>query len=102
MPNNGIIDQLIGPTPKQLSLEGQPGPNFENEGQRTTSIIHNLGVGDDGKKTSEDLLIGRRTPSYFAPPSEPPVSFPNEFVGEPYYSARGGTYRNTGPIKGRY
>ena len=37
-----IIDQLTGPTPKNLSLQGTPGLSFENEGQRTTSPIQAL------------------------------------------------------------
>ena len=37
-----IRNQLNGSTPQGLSLQGQQGPNFENETQRTTSEIQAL------------------------------------------------------------
>ena len=37
-----IRNQLNAPTPQGLSLQGQQGPNFENETQRTTSEIQAL------------------------------------------------------------
>lgn len=83
-----------GPTRQNLSLQGQPGPIFEDLSQRTTSIIQArvTGQGTSGiLDESEDLLKGRtwnmrglRTP-YFKADSQPPVSNPNTNAGKPYY-----------------
>jgi hypothetical protein len=79
-----------GPTPKNLSLQGRPGPVFEALSQRTTSKIQAKVTGtalDD----SEDLLTGRTiamrglTGPYVTPESDPPVSNPNARVGKPYF-----------------
>jgi len=53
-----IRNQLNGTTPQGLSLQGQPGPNFENEGQRTTSNIQAL-ANSNALQASQDLLTGR-------------------------------------------
>jgi len=97
-----IINQLTGNTPQGLSLQGQQGPNFENETQRTTSEIQALVNNGGTLQKSQDLLTGRTVGSFFTPPSNPPVSFPDAFVGVPYYPSLGGTYRNRGPQDGRY
>jgi hypothetical protein len=97
-----IINQLTGNTPQGLSLQGQQGPNFENETQRTTSEIQALVNTGGVLQKSQDLLTGRTVGSFFTPPSNPPVSFPDAFVGVPYYPSLGGTYRNRGPQDGRY
>ncbi len=97
-----IRNQLNAPTPQGLSLQGQQGPNFENETQRTTSEIQALVNNGGILQKSQDLLTGRTVGSFFTPPSNPPVSFPDAFVGGPYYPSLGGTYRNRGPQDGRY
>lgn len=106
-------------TPQDLSLKGQQGPNFENEGQRTTSDIQALVSSGNALDTSgtnggsQDLIKGRgitrrglgvggAAGSYLRPPSTPPVSFPDAFVGRPYYPSLGGPYRDRGPADGRY
>jgi len=113
-----IRNQLNQVTPQDLSLQGQLGPNFENEGQRTTSDIQAL-VQNNALIRSQDLLTGRTTqvaqaglvatPSsprafspFLAPPSNPPVSFPDTNVGLPYYPSLGGVYKDKGPRDGRY
>jgi len=101
-----IIDQLNGSTPQALSLEGRQGPNFENEGQRPTSPIQAF-VDGNYLMDSEGLWYGRNggnyyQTSFYAPPSEPPVSVPDDFVGEPYYPSLGGPYSQFGPADGRY
>ena len=113
-----IRNQLTGTSPQDLSLKGQQGPNFESEGQRTTSDIQALAQ-NGVLISSQDLLTGRTTSvaqagfvvapssprafrSSFAPPSNPPVSVPDAFAGRPYYPSLGGTYRNRGPQDGRY
>lgn len=95
-----IRDQLNGPTPQNLSLQGQPGPNFENEGQRTTSDIQAL-ANSNALQASQDLLTGRLQGSFLTL-SDPPVSVPNAFAGRPYYPILGGPYRDRGPREGRY
>jgi hypothetical protein len=95
-----IIDQLDGSTPMGLSLEGQNGPHFEGMGQQFTSKIHARVDASGNLLKSQDLLTGR--PSAFAPPSDPPVSFPDNFVGGPYYPSLGGPYSQTGPADGIY
>lgn len=100
-----IRDQLNGATPQGLSLQGQQGPNFENEGQRTTSDIQALAQNND-LRASQDLLAGRtygvNPNSVLVPPSQPPVSVPDAFAGRPYYPSLGGPYRDRGPRDGRY
>jgi hypothetical protein len=100
-----IRNQLNGSTPQNLSLQGQPGPNFENEGQRTTSNIQAL-ANSNALQASQDLLAGRRygiaPNSTLVPPSQPPVSVPDTFAGRPYYPSLGGPYRDKGPRDGRY
>jgi len=79
-----------GPTPRNLSLQGQRGPVFEALSQRTTSKIQAKVTGTN-LDDSEDLLTGRTfntrglTSPYVNPQSEPPVSNPNARVGKPYY-----------------
>lgn len=109
-----IIDQLTGPTPKNLSLQGAPGPSFENEGQRTTSPIQALASNGGALLLSQDLITGRLSKQiplypYQAGPSVPPISNPNGLEGIPYYPSLGGvksngqnTYKDLGPIDGRY
>ena len=109
-----IIDQLSGPTPKNLSLEGDKLTNispFENEGQAYTSDIQAFVVGSS-LVGSQDLIRGRLSTQipnagYFKPASTPPVSVPNGLEGNPFYPALGGvggsgTYRDLGPREGRY
>jgi hypothetical protein len=96
-----IINQLNGTTPQGLSLQGQPGPNFENEGQRTTSDIQAL-ANSNALQASQDLLTGRVQGSFLVPQSNPPVSVPDNFAGRPYYPSLGGVYRDKGPRDGRY
>lgn len=96
-----IQNQLNGPTPQNLSLQGRQGPTFENEGQRTTSDIQALASNSNLTK-SQDLLSGRRANSFLTPPSQPPVSVPDNFVGRPYYPSLGGPYKGAGPREGRY
>jgi len=96
-----IRNQLNGTTPQGLSLQGQQGPNFENEGQRTTSDIQAL-VNSNALQASQDLLTGRVQGSFLTPPSQPPVSVPNNFAGRPFYPSLGGPYRDRGPVDGRY
>lgn len=97
-----IINQLQGGT---LSLKGNPGPNFENVGQKTTSNIQAL-ASNNALKGSQDLLTGRKYGigrfTMFIPPSQPPVSVPDQFAGQPFYPSLGGPYVNKGPHEGRY
>ena len=96
-----IINQLNGTTPQGLSLQGQPGPNFENEGQRTSSDIQ-AKAESNALQASQDLLTGRVVGSFLTPASNPPVSVPDAFAGRPYYPSLGGPYRDRGPRDGRY
>ena len=50
-----LFDKLKDST---LSLNGQPGPNFENEGQRTSSNIQALGK-NNILISSQDMISGR-------------------------------------------
>lgn len=97
-----VIDQLNG---GNLSLRGQQGPNFENEGQRTSSPIQ-AQVNNNALGASQDLLTGRRYGTgrftTFVSPSQPPVSVPDAFAGRPYYPSLGGMYKDRGPREGRY
>jgi len=110
-----IIDQLSKPTPENLSLEGDKLTNispFENEGQAYTSDIQALTNTGGTLLGSQDLIRGRfstQVPgaTYFKPASTPPVSVPNGVEGIPFYPSLGGvggtgTYRDRGPIDGRY
>lgn len=97
-----IINQLNGNTPQGLSLQGQQGPNFESETQRTTSDIQALVNTGGALQRSQDLLTGRTVGSFLTPPSNPPVSAPDAFVGRPYYPSLGGVYKDKGPRDGRY
>jgi hypothetical protein len=104
--NPGVISPLEKRLPfGKLGNGGQPLPTFENENQRNTSDIHAFSTSNQLKK-SQDLLTGRRYGTgrftVFVPPSDPPVSFPNQFVGKPYYPSLGGPYKNKGPREGRY
>jgi len=96
-----IRNQLNGATPQGLSLQGQPAPNFENEGQRTTSDIQAL-VNSNALQASQDLLTGRVQGSFLTPQSNPTVSVPNNFAGRPYYPSLGGVYKDRGPRDVRY
>jgi len=110
-----IIDQLSGPTPKNLSLEGNKLTNispFESEGQAYTSDIQALTNTGGTLLGSQDLIRGRLSTqvpgaTYFKPASTPPTSVPNGLEGNPFYPALGGvggsgTYRDLGPSEGRY
>lgn len=97
-----IINQLQGGT---LSLNGNSGPNFENIGQKTSSDIQAL-ASNNALKGSQDLLTGRIYGrgrfTVFVPPSQPPVSVPDQFAGQPFYPSLGGPYASKGPREGRY
>jgi hypothetical protein len=99
-----ILDQLTDPK-GTLSLNGNPGPTFENEGQRNTSDIQGLSSNNQ-LQASQDLLTGRRYGRgrfiVFQPASQPPVSIPDAFVAQPYYPVLGGPYKTKGPATGRY
>jgi len=112
-----IIDQLSGPTPKNLSLEGNKLTNinpFENEGQAATSDIQALTDTAQTLIASQDLISGRLSAqipnySYFKPASKSPLSVPEGLEGLPYYPSLGGikssgenTYKDLGPIDGQY
>ena len=84
----------------KYSLKGQPGPNFENISQKSTSDIQALAPNGELLK-SQDLLSGRKTGSNLAI-SNPPVSAPDKFAGKPFYPAIGGEYKMKGPKEGRY
>lgn len=87
-----IADQLKGGT---LSLKGNPGPNFENEGQKVTSNIQAL-AGNNILKSSQDMTLGRKYGkgrfTTFVPPSTLDAN------GMPVGTA----YKNRGPKEGRY
>lgn len=107
-----IIDQLKGPTRQDLSLQGRPGPTFESLTDRVNSDIQ-ARISGTTIQSSQDLLSGRNitrrglglggaSGAYFRTPSAPPVSFPNAFVGKPFYPSLGGPYSSAGPREGRY
>lgn len=100
-----IIDQLDDSIYCIPNIQDNTGPNFENEADKVSSIIH-AGREDDGSLASEDLLTGRRygpNSYFFKQPSQPPVSVYDKYVFRPEFaSIRGGSYKNKGPIKGRY
>ena len=87
-----IADQL---KTGNLSLRGQKGPNFENEGQRTTSDIQ-AKAKNNALSSSQDLITGRKYGrgrfTTFVPPSTLDVN------GMPV----GKEYKNAGPKEGRY
>ena len=102
-----LKDRLLEPlTTSQLGLQGQPGPEFENQGQMNTSTIQAF-VGlppTQELKASQDLITGRLSRQiplypYYKPASNPPVSFPDGNVGKP---APWGPYKAKGPAEGRY
>jgi len=82
-----------------LGLGGNPGPNFENEGQRSTSDIQAKAISNK-LDSSQDLINGRKYGTgrftVFVPPSRLDIS------GNPFYITDNGTYRNKGPREGRY
>jgi len=92
-----------GPTPFELSLEGEAGDTLESDGLRNTDL--HAYVETQVLKSSQDLISGsasRFSSTYFTYDSGPPVSFPDIYAGLPYYPAQGGTYKDRGPVKGRY
>lgn len=82
-----------------LGLGGNPGPNFENEGQRTTSNIQ-AKTKANNLESSQDLINGRKYGTgrftVFVPPSALDIS------GNPFYIAANSTYKTKGPREGRY
>jgi hypothetical protein len=82
-----------------LGLGGQPGPNFENEFQKTTSDIQARSKSNQLVE-SQDMLTGRRYGkgrfTVFVPSSRLDLS------GNPFYQSPFGTYKSNGPREGRY
>lgn len=102
-----LKDMLLEPlTTSAYGLAGQPGPEFETEGQIFTSDIQAF-TGTPVSNTlvrSQDLISGRLSKQiplypYFKAASKPPVSFQDGFEGKP---APWGPYKSKGPIEGRY
>jgi len=102
-----LKDRLLNPIQtSELGLSGNPGPEFENQGQMNTSTIQAF-TGNPATNTllaSQDLISGRLSRQipfypYFQAASKPPVSFPNGFEGR---VAPWGPYNAKGPIDGRY
>ena len=107
-----LKDRLLDPISTSVyGLAGNPGPEFENEGQMMTSDIQAF-VGLPPTNTllrSQDLISGRLSRQipfypYFKAPSNPPVSFPPGSEGRiapwgPYSRNYAG---GKGPIEGRY
>lgn len=83
----------------KLGLEGNPGPNFENEGQQAISDIH-AKAKFNMLESSQDLINGRKYGTgrftVFVPPSKLDIS------GNPFYTSVNGTYKSKGPKEGRY
>lgn len=83
----------------KLGLGGQPGPNFENEFQKTTSDIQAKSKSNQLVE-SQDMLTGRRYGkgrfTVFVPSSKLDLS------GNPFYQSPFGTYKSNGPREGRY
>jgi len=102
-----IIDQLDSSTLCIPDINNSTGPIFEKEDDLTSSDIQAF-VDGGTLQSTQDLYDGRNMYSgqlsYFALDSEPPVSIPDDFIGEPYYPAYGGnaTYSSAGPTEGRY
>lgn len=102
-----LKDKLLNPNQTSLlGLAGNPGPEFENQGQMNTSEIHAF-LGNPQTNTlqkSQDLVSGRLSRqipfnTYFKAASQPPVSFENGFEGK---VAPHGPYQSKGPADGRY
>ena len=102
-----LKDMLLDPiSTSEFGLKGQPGPEFENEGQIFTSDIQAFN-GNPLSNTllrSQDLISGRKSTQipfypYFKSASKPPVSFQDGFEGKP---APWGPYKSKGPVEGRY
>ena len=87
-----ILDKLKN---SQLGLKGEQGPNFENEGQRTTSNIQALAK-NNNLQSSQDMITGRKYGkgrfTTFVPASTLDAN------GVPV----GGSYKDKGPKEGRY
>lgn len=84
----------------RLGLQGNKGPEFENESQRATSDIQALSK-NNIIQSSQDLLSGRNYGkgrfTVFVPHSVLNTG------GNPLYPAiKGGTYKAKGPKEGRY
>lgn len=96
-----IIDQLNSSFLCIPNIVDQSGPIFDNGSGNTQ--IHAL-VENGQALLSDDLLDGYSGPSFYAPPSQPPVSLPDSFVFGPFYPAYGGgtTYSQAGPPEGMY
>jgi hypothetical protein len=102
-----LKDRLLNPIQtSELGLSGNPGPEFENQGQMRTSTIQAF-TGDPQTGTllaSQDLISGRLSRQiplypYFQRASTIPVSFPSGYEGR---VAPWGPYKGKGPIDGRY
>ena len=97
-----LTNQLFnGPTPEDLSLEGDQGPALEVDGDINSPLqaFVSNGILNDSK----DLLVGSTLRyNFYQPPSNPLISFPDQYVGLPYYPSLGGTYKERGPANGRY
>ena len=98
-----LLDRI---TTSAFGLAGNKGPEFESEGQLFTSDIQAFtGTPPTGRLLrSQDLISGRLSRQipfypYFKAASNPPVSFPDGFAGQP---APWGPYKSKGPIEGRY
>lgn len=102
-----IISQLTNSTLCIPNIVAGTGPIFETGTDFTRSDIQAL-VRGGVLRRSQDLFRGRLTTSgntsFFAPPSNPPVSLPDPAAGDPFYPAYGGstTYNQSGPPDGRY
>jgi hypothetical protein len=107
-----LKDRLLDPISTSVfGLRGNPGPEFENEGQMFTSDIQAFtGLPPTNALVrSQDLISGRLSRQipfypYFKPASQPPVSFPSGLEGRiapwgPYSRNYAG---GKGPIEGRY
>lgn len=84
----------------RLGLAGNPGNEFENVSQKSTSDIQALSK-NNALQSSQDLLSGRKYGTgrftVFVQPSSLDTG------GNPFYPAiNGGTYKNKGPREGRY
>jgi hypothetical protein len=85
---------------------------FDIDGNVQSRIHARVETGTGILALSDDLLSGYRRRngnfggvSFLAPPSNPPVSFPDEAAGISYYPAYGGigsNYVQLGPAEGRY
>jgi hypothetical protein len=102
-----IIDQLNGSQLCIPNIQDNTGPIFESIEDKTTSDIQALVEGRN-LIDSQGLLYGRDggnsyATSFYAPPSEPPVSFPDDYIANGNVPSRfGGPYIAVGPSDGRY